>query len=235
VDVERLAKTFVDLADTLVDDFDVLDLLHMLTTECVKLLGAAAAGLLLADERGHLRVTVASSERARLLDLFQIQNDEGPCLECYRTGEPISAEPLDDGHPRWPRFAAAARAEGFTAVLALPMRLRGEVIGALNVFGDSDSAPIGERVIPIAQALADVSTIAILQERLLRNRELLAEQLQMALNSRVTIEQAKGVLAAVLDVGTEEAFDLLRARARDSRRRLVEVAEDVVRGRAEME
>jgi GAF domain-containing protein len=233
VKTEKLAQTFVRLADTLVDDFDVLDVLHTLTTQCAELLDAAAVGLLLADSEGRLRVTMASTESARLLDLFQLQNDEGPCLECYRGGEPVGTAQLDAADSRWPRFAAAAVAEGYKTVLALPLRLRGEVIGALNVFGDSRGAPISDDEIPIAQALADVATIAILTDRLARDRNLLTEQLQTALNSRVAIEQAKGALSNQLDIGTDEAFVLLRDRARGTRRRLVDVAEDVVRAGAD--
>jgi GAF domain-containing protein len=230
VDAGKLAEAFVEIADTLVDDFDVHDLLHVLSRRCVDLLGVAEAGLLLADERGLLRVAVASSERARLMDLFQIQNDEGPCLDCYRSGEAVVGEHLTDTDPRWPRFAGAAVAEGFGSVLALPLRLRGQVIGALNLFADAERPPIAESTVPIAQSMADVATIVILQDRLARNRELLAEQLQIALNSRVMIEQAKGVIAARHDVGMEEAFERLRTQARRSRRRLVDVAEEMVRG-----
>jgi GAF domain-containing protein len=228
VDTEQLARTFVSLADTLVDDFDMLDVLGVLTSRCVDLLGAAAAGLLLADEQGRLRVTVASSERARLMDLFQLQNDEGPCLDCFRTGELVAAT-SEQAHRSWPRFADAAAEEGFVTVLALPLRLRRTVVGALNLFGDSHSPPISEREVPIAQALADAATIAILHDQLLRDRELLAEQLQYALQSRIAIEQAKGVIIAQKGVGPDEAFDLLRTHARSSRQRLVEVAEGVVR------
>lgn len=232
VEIEKLAQTFVRLADTLVDDFDVLDVLHTLTTQCADLLGATAAGLLLADSEGRLRVAVASTESARLLDLFQLQNDEGPCLECYRRGVPVGTAQLDTTDSRWPRFAGAAVAEGYTTVLALPLRLRGEVIGALNLFGDSWGAPLSDGEIPIAQALADVATIAILTDRLARDHTLLTEQLQTALNGRVAIEQAKGALSYQFGIGTDEAFARLRARARSTRRRLVEVAEDVVRGGA---
>ena len=229
MDTEKLAQTFVSLADTLVDDFDVLDLLHVLTTRCAELLDAAAAGLMLADSDGQLRVTVASSENARLLDVFQIQSDEGPCLDCYRSGEPVRAQSLGDTGTRWPRFASAAVEQGFTAVVALPLRLRGEVIGALNLFGDSGGVAITEQEIPIAQAMADAATIAILQDRLARDRTLLTDQLQIALNSRIAIEQAKGALSNRLDIGTDEAFTLLRNRARSDRRRLVEVAAEVMR------
>jgi GAF domain-containing protein len=228
VDTEQLARTFVSLADTLVDDFDMLDVLGMLTSRCVDLLGAAAAGLLLADEQGQLRVTVASSERARLMDLFQLQNDEGPCLDCFRTGHLVAAT-SEQAQRSWPRFADAAAAEGFVTVLALPLRLRHTVIGALNLFGDSHSPPVSEREIPIAQALADAATIAILHDRLMRGIQVLAEQLQFALQSRIAIEQAKGVLIAQKVVDPDEAFELLRTQARSTRRRLVDVAEEVVR------
>ena len=229
MDTAKLAQTFVTLADTLVDDFDVLDLLHTLAARCAELLDVAAVGLLLADSEGQLRVTVASREDARLLELFQIQNEEGPCLECYRTGERVRAFDLEGEETRWPRFSAVAVGQGYSAVVALPLRLRGQVIGAMNLFGDSGGTTITEEDIPVAQALADVATIAILQDRLAQDRNVLTEQLQFALNSRVAIEQAKGALANKLEIGTDEAFALLRGRARNTRRRLVEVAHEVVR------
>ena len=228
MDIQKLAGTFVELADTLVDDFDVVDVLYTLTSRCVDLLGSAAAGLLLVDEHGELRIAVASNEQARHLELLQVQGEEGPCLECFHTGQPVSAGDLAGAGDRWPRVAAAAAAEGYASVLALPMRLRGQVIGALNLFGDSDSSPIPERDVPVAQALADVATIAILQDRMARTRGLLAEQLQVALDSRVTIEQAKGALAARLGVDPTEAFDMLRAHARNNRLKLTDVAAGVV-------
>jgi GAF domain-containing protein len=229
MDTHKLSQTFVELADSLVAEFDVFDLLHVLVERCVELLGVSAAGLLLADEQDRLRVAASSSERARLLDLYQLQNDEGPCLECYRTGRAIAVHPLTGEEVRWPRFATAAVEEGFASVLALPLRLRGEVIGALNLFGNEHTTLDEVDTIPVAQAMADVATIAILQERLGRQRELLNEQLQTALNSRVTIEQAKGLLAARLDIDTAEAFNVLRRRSRDARRSLRDLAEEVVR------
>jgi hypothetical protein len=217
VDAEKLAQTFVDLADSLVDDFDALNLLNVLVERCVDLLGVAAAGLLFADGQDQLRLAVSSSERARLLELYQLQNDEGPCLECYRSGRPVSAE-LNEAQERWPSFVDAATREGFVSVLALPLRLRDAKDGTL-----SDPA-----IWPIAQSMADVATIAILQERLGKQRNLLNEQLQGALTSRVVIEQAKGVVATRLEIEMEEAFEFLRKRSRDERRRLVEVAEEVL-------
>jgi GAF domain-containing protein len=233
VDPEKLAQTFVDLADSLVDDFDVLDLLNVLVERCVDLLGVAAAGLLFADGQDQLRLAVSSSESARLLELYQLQNHEGPCLECYRTGTPVSVGSMEEAHSRWPRFAAAAAGEGFVGVLALPLRWRGQVIGALNLFDARDGILADPTVIPVAQSMADVATIAILQERIGKEREILNEQLQSALTSRVVIEQAKGVLAARLDVEMEDAFKALRKRSRDNRRRLVEVAEEVVNARSD--
>jgi GAF domain-containing protein len=228
MDADKLARTFVDVADSLVDDFDVLDLLHVLTTRCAELFGAAAVGLMLADGDGQLRVTVASREDARLLDVFQIQSDEGPCLECYGSGRPVIERDLQAAAARWPQFAAEATKLGFASVVALPLRLRGEVIGALNLFGENENTSIEPNEIPLAQALADVATIAILQERLARDRTLLNEQLQHALNSRIAIEQAKGALSNHLDIGTEEAFELLRDRARSTRQRLTKVAEQIM-------
>ena len=230
MDTQKLAETFVKLADTLVDDFDVVDVLYTLTSQCVDLMGSGAAGLLLVDDRGDLRITVASTERARHLELLQIQSDEGPCLECFHTGQPVSTSDLAGARDRWPRFTAAASAEGYGSVLALPLRLRGQVIGALNLFGDTDSSPIPERDVPVAQALADVATIAILQDRLSRSRGLLAEQLQVALDSRVAIEQAKGALASRLGVDTAEAFEMLRAHARSNRLKLTDLAVGLVQG-----
>jgi GAF domain-containing protein len=228
MDTQRLSSTFVELADSLVDDYDVFDLLQVLVESCVDLLGVASAGLLLADERGRLHMAASSSERARLLDLYQLQNEEGPCFECYRSGHRITIPDLESERGRWPQFASAAVEEGFTGVLALPLRLRDRVIGALNLFSNGATDLDHPDVLPVAQAMADVSTIAILQERLGRERELLNEQLQYALNSRVTIEQAKGALSARLDIDTGEAFELLRKRARDTRRPLSQLAAQVL-------
>src|SRR5271155_4646029 len=144
MDGQLLADAFVELTDTMVADFDVIDFLHVLTDRSVQLLDVSAAGLLLADPRGELRVVAASSEAARLLELFPLQNDQGPCLDCFRSGGPVAAADLAAAATRWPRFAAAAQQAGFAAVQALPMRLRDQVIGALNLFraepGAFDSA-----------------------------------------------------------------------------------------------
>lgn len=225
---ERLSETFVELADSLVADFDVIDFLHLLTTRCTELLNVAAAGVLLADPSGQLRVMAASSEQVRLLELFQLQNDQGPCLDCYRSGLPVRVDDLVEVEDRWPRFADQVRERGFGAVQALPMRLRREVIGALNLFGPPPGVGAGNT--QIAQAMADVATIGLLQHRAQRHADTVVTQLQTALNSRVLIEQAKGVLAERLDVDMDEAFNLLRRHARTHHRHLSDLAQAVVTG-----
>jgi transcriptional regulator with GAF, ATPase, and Fis domain len=229
MDAELLSDTFVDLADTMVADFDVIDFLHMLTDRSVRLLGVSAAGVVLADPRGELRVAAASSEAAGVAELFQIQNDEGPCLECFRTGQPVTAADLSAAGQRWPRFATAAIAAGFGTVHALPMRLRDQVVGALNLFG-AGPALLDPMDLRVGQALADVATIGLLQERNVRRADTLAEQLQAALNSRVVIEQAKGKLAERFTVDMDRAFEMLRDYARNSNQRLTDVARDFVEG-----
>ena len=229
-DLRQLTRTFVDLADTLVDEFDVIELLHVLTGRCVELLGADAAGVMLADPHGQLRVAAASTERARMLELFELQNDEGPCLDAFRTGRQVSHMDLTGGRSPWPNFAPHAVAEGFSSVHAVPMRLRQQVIGALNLFGQP-SRQLDAEDVRVAQAFADIATIAILQERLVKDREVLATQLQTALDSRVVIEQAKGVLAERLGFDMDTAFSTLRDAARRANRRLSDVARDVVQTR----
>ena len=222
MDADLLSDTFVELADTMVADFDVIDFLQLLTDRSVMLLNASAAGVMLADPRGELRVAASSDEAAGLLELFQIQNDQGPCLDCYRTGQPVTADLSGPGQ-RWPRFAAAATEYGFRTVEALPMRLRTEVIGALNLFraapGRFEAADLR-----LGQALADVATIGLLHERNVRRSETVAEQLQSALNSRVVIEQAKGKLAERFGLDMDQSFAMLRDYARNSNQRLTHVA-----------
>lgn len=225
----RLAGAFVRLADTMVDDFDVIDFLESLAGYCVELIDATAGGILLIDQRGALRVAAASSEAARLMELFELQNGEGPCRDCCQTGQAVSAPDLAVAASRWPEFSARANEVGFSAVFALPLRLRGNVIGALNLFY-AEPGPLRQEQAALAQALADVATIGILQERAIRERELLAEQLQTALNTRVVIEQAKGVIAERNGLDLDAAFTLLRSTARDRQRRLGDLARDVVHG-----
>jgi transcriptional regulator with GAF, ATPase, and Fis domain len=225
----QLVETFVEVADTLVDDFDVIDLLLTLAERCVRLLDVDAAGIMLIDQRGHLHAAAASTESARLVELFELQSDAGPCVDCCRTGSPVVNADLEANAGRWPRFAEAARESGFVAVHALPLRLRQTVIGALNLFS-ADSRELTEDDVRVGQGLADVATISILAQRGLHQAELLAEQLQSALNSRIVIEQAKGVLAERRQISVDEAFTLLREHARRHNLRLSDVAREVAEG-----
>ncbi|HEV2087975.1 MAG TPA: GAF and ANTAR domain-containing protein [Cryptosporangiaceae bacterium] len=225
----QLTEAFVELADTLVDDFDLVDFLHQVTVRCAQVLPVAAAGVLLADHRGTLRVVAASTEETRLLELLQLQTDEGPCPECFHTGQPVAVTDLSGATGRWPVFAAQAQGVGFASVHAFPMRLRTDVIGALNLF-DTQPGALDEETVRLAQALADVATIGLLQARAIRHRETLAEQLQVALNSRIVIEQAKGVIAERRSLDMDQSFVLLRRLARNNNRGLSDIARAVVDG-----
>jgi len=223
----RLAEVFVEVADTLVDDFDVIEFLQMITTRTSELVSVPAVGLLLDDGRGRLQFMAASDEETRLLELFQIQHNEGPCLDAFTLGTPVVNADLANAEDRWPTFAPRAAAAGFRSVHAIPLRLRSAVIGALNLFG-TDAGSLEPGDVKIVQALADVATIGLLQEKTIRHGELLTEQLQHALNSRVVIEQAKGALARTHGIGVDAAFELLRSYARNHNRKLVDLARVVV-------
>jgi GAF domain-containing protein len=225
----RVTDTFVRLADTLVDPFDVIDLLHVLTTRCVELLEVQAAGLMLSDLDGHLRVSASSSQAAHLVELFELQHDEGPCLDCHRTGEQVTESDLATADQRWPRFAQRAVAAGYRSVQSFPMRLRGEVLGAMNLFG-TEPEILTQDQLALAQAFTDIATISIVQDRLTRDRNLLAEQLEQALTSRVVIERATGIVAGRLTMDVDQAFALMRAGCRRRNRRLTDLAHDIVSG-----
>jgi GAF domain-containing protein len=223
-----LGETFVALADTLVEAFDVVEFLALLSERCVELFEAEAAGVMLATPGGSLTLVASSSERMRLIELFELQGDEGPCPDCYRTGEAVTEADLETTS-RWPTFTAEALRVGFRAVNAVPLHLRGQVIGALNLFRNG-AGPIPEDDLRAAQALADVATLSILQHRLHNDQQLVTGQLQHALNSRIAIEQAKGILAERTKVDVDEAFSLLRRYARNHNRPLSDVARDVIDG-----
>jgi GAF domain-containing protein len=225
----NLARTFVRLADTLVADFDVVEILTVLTDQCVEVLDVSEAGLMLLAPEGDLRVMASSSEAMRVLELFELQSEEGPCLDCYRSGAPIVNQDLAASDDRWPRFAPEARADGFRSVHALPMRLRGSVIGALNLFStESGAMPIAD--IEAAQAMADVATIAVLQHRAALEAQVVNDQLNHALNSRIVIEQAKGMVAERQGLDMTDAFATLRGHARSHNVQLVAVARAVIDG-----
>ena len=224
---ELISRAFVTLADTLVDDYDVIDLLDRLVGFCVELLPAEAAGIVLGDARRELRAVAASDEAAQVVELLQLQADEGPCLDCFQTASPVKVADLSAAADRWPMFVAAVEQRShFHSVHALPLRLRGRAIGALNLFGAIPAA-LPQLDLALGQALADVATIGILQERAIRRGDVLSEQLQVALNSRVVIEQAKGALAQHGGLSTEKAFERLRQYARSHELRLSELARRV--------
>ncbi len=225
----RLLQAFVELTDTLVADYDIADVLHQLVANCVELLDADAAGLMLSDQRGNLALLASSSENTRLLELFQLERSQGPCVDCFHTGELIVVEDIAAAADRWPQFALRAAAEGFRSVHAVPLQLRRQTIGALNLF-DTETGPMDPQDLRVARALADTATIGILQERAIRRGEVLTEQLQTALNNRITIEQAKGVLAHAGDLDMDQAFQRLRHYARSTSARLSEIAHHLVTG-----
>lgn len=221
----RIAQVFIELADTLVADFDLVDFLRTLAEVSVELLDVHAAGLMLSDEHGILHVMASSDDQVELLELFELQQNEGPCPECFRAGQPVVNTDLR----RWPDFAAAAAAGGYASAHALPLRLRGQVIGALNLFR-TGIQPLSDEDITLGQALADIATIGLLHERKARGQQVLTEQLQGALDSRVRIEQAKGMLAERVGLSPAEAFIAMRTYARGNGRRLADVADGVLDG-----
>jgi len=224
----QLAVTFVQLADTLVSDYDLLSFLDLLVERSMAVVDADAGGVLLSNGEGSLKPLVSSDETTRMLELFELQNDEGPCIESYRRNQQIVENDLAQS-TRWPRFRPAALESGYRSALAIPMRLRGDVIGALNLFGDRP-VPVERADVDAAQAFADIATIGILQQRAVSDARQLTGQLQTALNSRIVLEQAKGIVAerAQMDIG--DAYQVLRWYARNHNRYLRDVAAEVVSG-----
>jgi len=227
-------RSVAEMADTLVDDYDVVDLLTGLADRCVSVLGVSAAGVMLASPAGRLGLIASSSEVMRLLELFELQAQEGPCLDAFRTGERVEREDLEAESGRWPSFSAAALREGFQSVSALPLRFRDVTLGALNLFSVTQ-APMAEGDVIIARAFADLATLSIVQHRASAEAQRVNEQLSAALTSRVVIEQAKGVVAERTGVDLAEAFSRLRAYARDSNLRLTDVAQAAVAGTLDLD
>jgi transcriptional regulator with GAF, ATPase, and Fis domain len=227
---DLIADTFVELADSLVAGFEVPDFLDRLVQRAVELLDADAAGIMLADSQGQLQVLAASSHDVRLLELFELQGDSGPCLDSFRSGEAVTPPDLAAMHATWPVFSARSEAAGYRSAQAVPMRLREDVIGAMNVFRVAEGALVGSQL-KLARALADVASVALIAERTISAREVVADQLQGALNSRVVLEQAKGMLAERTGMDVDQAFVQLRDHARKSGRSLRDVAIAVVEQR----
>lgn len=224
-----VVRSLVEMADTLVDDYDVVDMLTGVADRCVGLLGVSAAGVMLASPAGSLGLVASSSEAMRLLELFELQSQEGPCLDAFRTGEPVGQEGLQAGAGRWPLFSAAALEAGFGSVLALPLRLREVTVGALNLFLAAESLMDAADVI-VARAFADLAALSIVQHRASAEAQRLNEQLAGALASRIVIEQAKGVISERAEVDLAEAFARLRGFARSRNYRLTDVAQAAIDG-----
>lgn len=225
----KVVDAFVDLADTMVEDYDVLDFLHRLLDHALPLLPVDDGGVLLHHD-GELRVVAASSEDAATVELFEVQHAEGPCMDAYRRGEAVAVERLEDNAERWPVFVPKALEHGWRSAYAVPMRLRADHIGALNLFA-RDHAVLDGRDRRLIRGLADVATIGILRERQTADRDETVRQLQVALESRVVIEQAKGRIVERSGCDMSEAFDRLRTHARQHRRRLGDVALAVIEDR----
>jgi GAF domain-containing protein len=223
----RLSAAFVKLADTLTEDFDVVDLLQTLVEECASILDTQAAGLMLLDAAGQLQLVASTSDETSLIEVMQLNAGSGPCVECFTTGRPVTVGDIEGSGDRWSSFREEAMKQGFKSVHATPMRLRGQVLGALNMFS-IHVGELGTADIAVAQALADVATIGMLQERSIREKTLVAEQLQHALNSRVLIEQAKGVLSESAALSMDQAFAAMRGYARDHNLTLSTVARAVI-------
>ena len=219
----QLLGTFVTLADSLVDDFDIVDVLQRLVDDCISLFDASAAGILLLSPSNRLEVI-------ELVELMQLRVGAGPCVEAATGGEVVSVDDIDQIAHRWPAFATDARASGFSSIHAIPLRLRDSTLGSLNLFRDEAGA-LNAADAAAAQALADIATISILQQRLVEESELAQAQLQRALDSRVVIEQAKGYLAQMRDIDMDEAFARIRSHARSTQTRIGVVARDVIDGR----
>ncbi|GAA5201787.1 MULTISPECIES: GAF and ANTAR domain-containing protein [Microbacterium] len=226
----QLLGTFVTLADSLVDDFDIVDVLQRLVDDCISLFDASAAGILLLSPSNRLEVIASTSERSELVELMQLRVGAGPCVEAATGGEVVSVDDIDQIAHRWPAFATDARASGFSSIHAIPLRLRDSTLGSLNLFRDEAGA-LNAADAAAAQALADIATISILQQRLVEESELAQAQLQRALDSRVVIEQAKGYLAQMRDIDMDEAFARIRSHARSTQTRIGVVARDVIDGR----
>lgn len=225
---ERLAQVFVELADTLVTDFDAVDFLHTLTDSSVEVMDVQAAGLMLADQRGTLHVAASTGE-VDLLELFELEQQRGPCIECFSTGAPVVNIDPPHARERWPQFTDLAGHAGFASVHAFPLRLREEVIGAINLYC-THQRTLDPVELSVAQALADIATIGLLQERIIRDKTVLTEQLQSALNTRILIEQAKGVVAERTGLSMAQAFTAMRSHARNHQQSLPTVATAVIAG-----
>jgi GAF domain-containing protein len=225
----EVLRALVEVADTFVDDYDVVEFLHRLTARCVALLDVDEAGVMLIDATGTLRYVASSSEQMRLVELLELQHEEGPCLDAYRAGRVTVSTRAEEAEQRWPHFGLHANAAGFASLAGIPMRLRADVIGSLNLFSRRPGG-LHDDDQQVAQAMADIATIGVLQARAIHDGHVVAAQLQTALESRVAIEQAKGVIAEHMGISVDDAFTLLRSYARNHNSKLTETALGIVGG-----
>lgn len=228
---QRVADAFVALADTLVADFDLAELLHQLTGYCQDLLQVDGAGVMLADQDGRIRLLASSDESTRLLELFEIDADQGPCLASLRSGDVVEHPNLASSDDRWKEFAARAHADGYRSAHAIPLRLREQTIGVLNLFSTAPGR-LGEPEQKLGRALADAVTISLLQHRAIIEHRTLADQLQNAFTNRMDIERAKGILIARLGISADQAFETIRRQARSTNRKVGDLAHDINTGKA---
>jgi GAF domain-containing protein len=224
----QLSSLLVRLADTLSEDIDLVELMTVLAEGTVSILAVDEAGVVLADPRGSLRVVASSSERMRDLELYEMQNQDGPCLECFSRGEAVLNVHLDaNGDDRWPHFGPRARQVGYRVVHAFPIRHRATTIGMVNAFatGGADLTP---DEIQVGEAMAQMAAIGLLHQRAVLDRQTVIEQLEHALDARVTVEQAKGVLSERLGTSLLDAYGLLRNYARRNATPVTSVAAAVL-------
>ncbi|MGW0903191.1 ANTAR domain-containing protein [Streptomyces sp. NPDC002853] len=224
---QHIARTFVELADTLVEDFDVIDFLHQMTVRCQELLDVTDAAVFLAHPNLNLHSPAPCDPSPALQDVVDAACRQGPAVDAHRTTRPVASLRLVDAAARWPQFTPHLLNAGYTLATALPMRLRQDNIGSLLLLHTGDRA-LNPDDLALAQALADAATIGLIQARTIRQQHTVNEQLHGALQSRIIIEQAKGVLAARSNVTLNQAFDVLRRYARQHRILLSRVARDVI-------
>ena len=212
---------------------DVLDAMDRVIDACVRFTSATEAGVVLADADGSLNVIASSSERTSDAEEAQLGTDEGPCLDCYRSGTTIDVPDVSTHEAEWPTFARTMRERGLVGTFAEPIRLRAATIGSLCVFADHGRGH-DDRDVVLLQLLADAASAALARQRGTGPLRTLDEQVEDAIEARVTVEQAKGALAHRRGVRIDEAFQLIRRAGQGAGRGIREVAEDIVRRGADL-
>lgn len=231
----RIIDTLVELADILVTPFEPDDLLYRLVDSCLEVLDAQAAGVLLRDQSGELRAVTATSRDVKELEVFEVALSEGPSYEAFRSGEQVAVDDLANHGHEWPNITSAAQRQGFAACYGFPLRWHDDTVGALNVFLTAAQAPMSMSDQRAGRGLADIATIALLQGQRSSEADARTEQLQQALDNRVLIEQAKGLLGERHGLGAREAFERLRRYCRGHNLSLHQAAQEILEGRLDPE